>query len=99
MPTYKFGQIDIASQDFHRWRQIIDILAIDVNKWYAIMETYIYNTFNYEVSRYDKNSANTLSSNVYRVWVNSSLVKYHWSQFINLVSMGYGKVPDGIILN
>ena len=30
--SFKFGQTKVASKDFHRRRQITDILTIDVNK-------------------------------------------------------------------
>ena len=29
---FKFGQIEVASKDFHKQRQITDIFTIDVNK-------------------------------------------------------------------
>ena len=32
MSSFKFGQIEVASKDFHKQRQITDIFTIDVNK-------------------------------------------------------------------
>ena len=32
LSSLKFGQIEVASQDFHKQRQITDIFRIDVNK-------------------------------------------------------------------
>ena len=32
MKMFKFGQIEVASKDFHKQRQITDIFTIDVNK-------------------------------------------------------------------
>ena len=32
MSSFKFGQIEVASKDFHKERQITDISTIDVNK-------------------------------------------------------------------
>ena len=98
MSSFKFGQIEVASKDFHKQRQITDILTIDVNKvvlsekvpcnngkdWRYIVgyqvdgETIIplfiktpKNIFSYGVSQYDKNSAYTMSFNVFEApeWV------------------------------
>ena len=44
MPSFKFGQIEVASEDFQKERQITDIFTIDEhkavlsNKCHAIME-------------------------------------------------------------
>ena len=41
---FKFGQIEVASKDFHKQRQVTDIFSTDVNKMvlsykcHAIME-------------------------------------------------------------
>ena len=32
MKMFKFGQIEVASKDFHKQRQITDIFTTDVNK-------------------------------------------------------------------
>ena len=32
MSSFKFGQIEVASKDFHKERQITDISTTDVNK-------------------------------------------------------------------
>lgn len=32
MSSFKFGHIEIASEDFYNQRQVTDILAVDVNK-------------------------------------------------------------------
>ena len=32
MSSFKFGQIEVASKDFHKEKQITDIFTIDVNK-------------------------------------------------------------------
>ena len=32
MSSFKFSQIEVTSNDFHKQRQVTDILTIDVNK-------------------------------------------------------------------
>ena len=32
MSSFKFGLIEVASKDFHKQRQITDVLTTDVNK-------------------------------------------------------------------
>ena len=104
---FKFGQIEVASKDFHKQRKITDIFTIDVNKvvlsdkvpynngkdWrYTVGyqvdgETIIplfiktpKNIFSYSVSQYDKNSAYTMSFNVFEAkeWV--SQYKNIWNE-------------------
>ena len=32
MPSFKLGQIEVESKNFHKQRQVTDILTVDVNK-------------------------------------------------------------------
>ena len=77
MSSFKFSPIEVASKDFHKQRQITDILTIDVKKvvlsdinCLAIMERIPLfiktpeKIFCYGVSQYDKNSTYTISFNV-----------------------------------
>ena len=81
---FKFGQIEVASKDFYKQRQITDILTIDVNKVVLLINCQVdgktiipvfiktpKNIFSYGVSQYDNNSAYTMSFNVSKAseWV------------------------------
>ena len=69
MSTFKFGQIVVASKDFH-WRYIVGY-QVDGQAIIPMFLKTPKNVFSYGVSQYDKNSIYTMSFNVFGVakWV------------------------------